>query len=744
MVEIPSYVSQLQLGSRPQVQFTDAPAQALNRLGSATASIAQDMNAELKIAAKEMKDKSDKIEELNATTDFRANMHRIAQNSGSDVNLLKSSLDGYSKGFLEKTADPLLRAKFSLNFQTEGLTLLDSARKKQDDRLNEELDFSSRRSIAQNTTSMSSLIQNLSSEIPQEREAAATSLEKLSKETYTEITRTKPDGSSLYTPIQQMAMFEDIQKAGLLALPPEQRLLALGGSGFDAVLKVIHLNEGAKYVPDGKGFANFGINSVAHPDVDVRTLTQESADAIYKKDYWDKFKVGELRGDQQAIVMDGVVNHGGDAGFGKRLLEKARSGATSTELLTMRQNEYDRLSASGKYSPAIVKSWNRRLSNLAPIALSGSIDFISPDSKIAMANSAAKEIAKIEKQQAIVAKKQFLLKSVDDGSVNFLNSKDKKEALESHYELTMQSNPPRNTQELLTMGANYVEKYDAVPPQVQNQLKGMLRSGKPEDIVLSTAFIGKIQQDNPNVLDDFSKEDIRHVDLATSLMQRGLAPEKVAEKLDALSNVPKENIQAIEQSYSAAVKKDKTDMSIILDKFGYEAPSLMQSQFNQIAIEEMSIHGDKDAAQATALKQLQTTWGASNINGDTKLERLPPEMFYGVDGLSNEQNAEWIRKQAIKQYKETYLTEEGDVDVKISYNDRSKGAPRYIVLVTDKDGLMTPMDFKPDFNTSALKKSNDKLKTDTVENAKKRWLENRDRQPSLLEKYGFKGWKTGQ
>jgi len=60
--------------------------------------------------------------------------------------------------------------------------------------------------------------------------------------------------------------------------------------------------------PNG-GWARFGINSKAHPEIKLEDLTPASAKQIMKRSYWDHFRLGEIR--SQAIaskIFDMIIN----------------------------------------------------------------------------------------------------------------------------------------------------------------------------------------------------------------------------------------------------------------------------------------------------------------------------------------------------------------------------------------------------------------------------------------------------
>lgn len=60
---------------------------------------------------------------------------------------------------------------------------------------------------------------------------------------------------------------------------------------------------------DRGGETNFGISRKSYPDIDIRGLTVEEAQEIYRVDYWDANRCGELPGPVGLAFFDALVNH---------------------------------------------------------------------------------------------------------------------------------------------------------------------------------------------------------------------------------------------------------------------------------------------------------------------------------------------------------------------------------------------------------------------------------------------------
>lgn len=384
--EIPQYVSQLTMGSMPLVRPSGLQAQteSIGRVSQQAAALSNDMM-----------EKANRISELSAITDLRENLHRISLDSGADPAAFKANADGYVKGWIKSIKSPELAQKLELHARNEIIPFIDRATEKYNHNLNIEQETVALKAQQQNIATVGAIAPNLYSQVPEQRRAAQDSLARIFEESASIATMKKADGTFMFTPDQQLAMAADVQKELIVTLPPEKRLQALSANtgGFEEAIRVVFANEGG-YNPSDGGTGvpvNFGINQKAHPNVDVKNLTQQQAVEIYKTDYWDKFGIESLRPDQQAIVLDAVVNQG-NAKFRKELLDAAKNGASPTELLDIRRKEYGRLASSGKYPQSSIASWEKRLSSFEHFSIGEHLALIPGSMREKLKESTLKEL----------------------------------------------------------------------------------------------------------------------------------------------------------------------------------------------------------------------------------------------------------------------------------------------------------------------------------------------------------------
>ena len=99
-------------------------------------------------------------------------------------------------------------------------------------------------------------------------------------------------------------------------------------SAFDAAIEALLAHEGgyvsaerAREIGDRGGETNWGLSKATYPDLDLKRVTRDQAIAIYRRDFWDRLRCGDMPAPIARMVFDTAVNHGqGDAA---RFLQRA-------------------------------------------------------------------------------------------------------------------------------------------------------------------------------------------------------------------------------------------------------------------------------------------------------------------------------------------------------------------------------------------------------------------------------------
>lgn len=154
-----------------------------------------------------------------------------------------------------------------------------------------------------------------------------------------------------------------------------------GNSSFDgtfesAVGSLLDREGGFVSNDAGRGATNFGVNSQANPDVDVRSLTPQRATAIYRDRYWNPIVRAGVPVPAREAVFDFAVN----AGVGRATDLWRQSGGDLARFNQLRLNHYERLARQdpAKYAQYL-PSWRRRVQETSGV---GSIAAIRTDAAV--------------------------------------------------------------------------------------------------------------------------------------------------------------------------------------------------------------------------------------------------------------------------------------------------------------------------------------------------------------------------
>jgi len=81
---------------------------------------------------------------------------------------------------------------------------------------------------------------------------------------------------------------------------------------FDQAFERLLGHEGGyvDHPSDPGGETNWGISHRSYPELDIKTLTQDAAKAIYRRDYWDRVRCDDLPDDLRFALFDAAVNSG--------------------------------------------------------------------------------------------------------------------------------------------------------------------------------------------------------------------------------------------------------------------------------------------------------------------------------------------------------------------------------------------------------------------------------------------------
>lgn len=125
---------------------------------------------------------------------------------------------------------------------------------------------------------------------------------------------------------------------------------------FERSIAFVLRHEGG-YVNDPRdpgGETKFGISKRAYPALDIKSITEEQAKGIYKRDYWDKAGCGALDWPLCLVHFDACVNLG--VSRGNEIKAKAFNW---TDYLFLRIEHYSNLR-----KPEFLRGWINRTLDL--------------------------------------------------------------------------------------------------------------------------------------------------------------------------------------------------------------------------------------------------------------------------------------------------------------------------------------------------------------------------------------------
>lgn len=133
-----------------------------------------------------------------------------------------------------------------------------------------------------------------------------------------------------------------------------------GGGTFESVIGPLLQREGGFVAQDGRSGApaNFGINQRANPDVDVRSLTPQRAQEIYRERYWNPVVQAGVPEYAREAVFDFAVN----AGPQRAIEAWNRSGGDIGAFNEQRLAHYRRQPDYAQNG----RSWERRVAETTP------------------------------------------------------------------------------------------------------------------------------------------------------------------------------------------------------------------------------------------------------------------------------------------------------------------------------------------------------------------------------------------
>lgn len=267
-----------------------------------------------------------------------------------------------------------------------------------------------------------------------------------------------------------------------------------------------------------------------------------------------------------------------------------------------------------------------------------------------------KEILEANKQQVkFEGQVANITTHIDAGVPLDFKNKEDKESVNAVYDKQFEgadlADPVVQAQQI-----NFVKSTGVVPEAMKSSLRAALYSNNPEVIQAAAEQFNKLEQAYPQSINQFSKQDVAYAQRISSLVNSGVpVGEAVSIHQQFLKRPLAERGKQLLQQYSAQDLREMSEdatSDFVTEKYGGffttspDVPPSMTIEYNRLFKDGVALLGDVEQAKQWALKNINNTWGVSEISGERELVKFPPEkVLAGVDGAVGWITNDWQRTQ---------------------------------------------------------------------------------------------------
>lgn len=322
------------------------------------------------------------------------------------------------------------------------------------------------------------------------------------------------------------------------------------------------------------------------------------------------------------------------------------------------------------------------------------------------------ELKSLLKQQEKVQSIANFQQKFDDGSL-LIDPKNKgdREQVDTHFDNVVmpqiEGSPDAVRNDVIV---DYINRVGILPSSVKGILRSTLRNGSVENQMTSADLISKLQESKPQSLAELDGTDVSYGLLLTKNLRGGLTPDEAVELTmkefnpiqSDLVKLRKKDFNNLEQDIDA-----EADLRDEFSKRSWATLFINQTQisggkdaFDQSRIDYINeyekqyiLTGDQKTAKERASAIIGRQYGVTEISGNPRVMKYPPENYYAVEGLSNE----WMSKQLVKDIKNEIGRDVTKFDVALvadvdtAREVASKGQVGYSVLIRNESGEYEPV-----------------------------------------------------
>jgi hypothetical protein len=328
------------------------------------------------------------------------------------------------------------------------------------------------------------------------------------------------------------------------------------------------------------------------------------------------------------------------------------------------------------------------------------------------------------------------------------SSQDRKDVNAYYEEISPEWDGDLN--DLIAQNVDFVDKTGIIPDQLISNMNASMRSGSVDHVITMMETMQRIQEDRPGALRDIP-DDARSVALQVSdSMRNGLS------SADAIE-IARKNTYGVDGTRRKELSMladeadpTKTFESLVNDRFdpgvfygdGRLFPgepdippgmyATFKSNFNDFMVKT---DGNIEQSENLAFESTVKFWGVTNVGGDRRFMRNPPESFYHVDGFDDV----WIEDQLNLDAEALGLV---DAVIGIDNKTLRSDSPTYPILAVNDRGFLDDVKdengrlarFKPDFKKSDVFIDISEAPQKALESAKEKRKRNIERRANVLRR----------
>lgn len=273
-------------------------------------------------------------------------------------------------------------------------------------------------------------------------------------------------------------------------------------------------------------------------------------------------------------------------------------------------------------------------------------------------------------------------------------SKTDKAALDSFYFddlLPGMSDLPQADQDTIKVGL--VNRVGIMPETMRAEVRGVLRSSTdPKDVARVSNMVDEININQPKALEDLSAKDIEKAVWISNAVSSGVPPEDAINRYDEVVKIDDRvvNVRITDAQKSDPFQDAAQNIGQSFDTlFGFQpdVPDLLVAEFRTLYEQSYVRHGDEDVAKQTALSDIRTTWGVSDLGHRKQVMKLAPEMLYGRFG-GGRADSKWMHDQFISDLSQDAVWAKGwEKKVFIQPDNATSRTGDYPVLIQRGDAI---------------------------------------------------------